>query len=422
MMNISNSQILQSTTTSRQEIFAFANATIMTPMATISTDPTKMIPLKPCESLHLGYEPLNDEEAFALARKQFENPSCISSITAWTLRNHVFRLSRMSTSCERLSQLCHKFIYLNHSIDIIVPKQEYVNSVQKKSIYSCMINYKTVGGKHAKITISIHTEIRIENGEEIEEFVIRTNRLYGSSSVHNQFFNHLKIYIESDGTSNPIIARAKLTETVFSTAPPLPLNIGIGWNELVEKVNSNSITKEERHTLIETAREVKHAECKRRLKRLKDIRKLRREEDCSDDFQHVEYYQDESDSESSLDGETGYVRNRKSPYIKYEYLESSNTQAEEPASTETYDLRTADGIIEYLDHHSPYYNNLGKAILTSIHDVFSEKEKAMRQCTEHKQRIDYLTELCEAQKQQMEHLKMIINQQSIELDVSFYKP
>jgi hypothetical protein len=403
---------ISSPTASRTEIFTLANATIMTPMATIATDPSKMIPLKPYESLHLGYEPLSDDEAFALARKQFENPSRISSINAWTLRNHVFRLPRESTTGERLSQLCHKFTYLNHGIDIIVPKQEYVNSVQKKSVYSCTINYKTNGGKHAKIIISIHTEIRIENGEEIAEFVIRTHRLYGSSAVHNQLFNHLKIYIESDGTSNPILTRTILTNTVFSTAPPLPVNIGLGWNELVEKVNSNSITKEERHTLIETAREVKHTECKRRLKRLKDIRKLRRQEDCSDDFQHVEYYQDESDSESSLDGETGYVRNRKSPYVKYEYLESSKVTAEQPASTETYDLRTADGIVEYLDDHNPYYNNLGKAVLTSIHDVFSEKEKVMRQCAEHKQCIDYLTELCEAQKHQMEHLKMIIRQQS----------
>jgi len=398
---------------------------------TIAADPEKMVPLVTGEYLHLGYEPLDESQAFHNARAEFHNPSPFGNINAWTLRTNTIRIPRETTTGERVVQLCHKFIYLNPGVDIIMPKRDHLNQPSRKSIFRCQVNYKTNGGKHAKIQLEVSAsatratkyEVRFSGeipqesplpesvnsrvpectaqasggkflgstterfasvaneNKDVEEYLVTTQRTYGSNEVHCQFFNHLRLYLESDGKSDPIMGMSLLTSAVFSTAPPVPIEPGMGWNEIVEYLQTAKPSAEEKHTIVNKVRGVKDAECKRRLRRLKDIRRLRREEGCSDD-DHVEYYQDESDSESSQDGNAGYFRSRKSPYVKYEHLMRGERTDLDPASPpEKYDLETAEGIMRYIDHHSPYYNHLGKVLFEPLTKVFEERDRLRKLCT-----------------------------------------
>lgn len=339
----------------------------------IAKDPETMIPLSEGEYIHLGYEPLDESQAFAKVREKFQNPSPFGRINAWTIRTNAIRIPRTNVDGERLALLCHKFIYLNPGVDIIVPKRDYLNQPSKKSIFRCSVNYKTNGGKHANMQVEVSATIRTEI--DAEEFLVSVTRTYGSNGVHSQFFNHLKLYLESNGNADPLMERSLLTTAVFSTVPPIPIEPGMGWNEIVEYLQSAKPSSEERRSLVEKVRGVKETECKRRLKRLKDIRRLRREEGCSDD-NRVEYYRDESDSESSLDGHKGFVRNRKSPYVKYEHLVRGENADLEPAfPPEKYDLETAEGIMKYINHHCPYYDHMERVLAAPLYKVFSERNR-----------------------------------------------
>jgi hypothetical protein len=184
-------------------------ATPLVSVSTIASDPTKMIPVNPGQSIHHGYEPIDEEEAFLLARKK-------SYFPIMKMKTQI-RILRENTTANRLVQLCHKFNCLNWGINVIVPKDEFLNSKLQKCIFKSIVIYNSHidPDSYAKI----HIEITATHSQQfdLDEYVIWVNRLNGSSDAHCTMFCHLKKYIEADGNMDPRINR--------QTQSPPPLTI-----------------------------------------------------------------------------------------------------------------------------------------------------------------------------------------------------
>jgi len=185
------------------EFILKSGGVLLEPVSKIARDPSRMVP---SNNMHLGYVPLTGDEAFELERKR---PGFhIDTFTPL----HNFRIARGAIECERLVGLCYKFLCLNRSINIIAPKEEYLNSIPRKSIFETTVIFNGANGKQATIQIYIRTSIRKESEREVAEYVINTNRLCGNNRAHDQLFIHLKSYIESDGHIDPRIRSTNLCD------------------------------------------------------------------------------------------------------------------------------------------------------------------------------------------------------------------
>jgi hypothetical protein len=172
-------------------------------MSTIATDTARMIPLGSGEYIHLGYQPLDESEAFS--HNHFKPP----------LRKDGIRIPREETSSFRLASLCHKFVYINPGVDIIVPKREYLNIAANKMLYQSTIVYSPLRGDPAKIKISIHASVDVT---VTDNFVIHVDRVHGSAMTHRQFLDCFKAYIESDGNTNPMIPLFDGEDLAYNTS------------------------------------------------------------------------------------------------------------------------------------------------------------------------------------------------------------
>lgn len=181
-------------------------ATPLVSVSTIASDSTKMIPVKPGQSIHHGYEPIGEEEAFLLARKKSFFPIMKSKTQ--------IRILRENTTTERLVQLCHKFNWLNTGINVIVPKDEFLNSKLQKCIFKSTVIYTSHIDSDS--SAKIHIEITATHSQEfdLDEYVIWVNRLSGSSDAHYTLFGRLKKYIESDGNMDP-----RINQPLRNTSP-----------------------------------------------------------------------------------------------------------------------------------------------------------------------------------------------------------
>jgi hypothetical protein len=190
-------------------MFDFKHATPLIRMASIATDPTQMIPVKPGQSIHLGYEPISEEDAFLIAKRK---PSPFSLIGL--NQQMMIRVLRENTTAERLIQLIYKFNYINHTISIVVPKEEFLNCPPQKSLFRCKIIF---------CNTTIHIEILATSAPnfDLDEFIIWTNRLNGSTRAHKILFENLKKYIEADGNMDPRFGYHTEVPRVKRTEPDL---------------------------------------------------------------------------------------------------------------------------------------------------------------------------------------------------------
>lgn len=178
--------------------------------------PDVMIPLLPGESIHLGYTPISEEDAFATKR-------------VFPLRLAVshFRIPRGKVSVDRVITLIHRFTAINDAVDVIVPKRENINSEPAKHLYKSKVAH-TWRQRRATIGIQLFAL------PESDEFAVEVNREYGSVTAHRMFFHTLEKYVLSDGQFYPLILpisvdRDKLTDNLtrqyihnnIETRPPI---------------------------------------------------------------------------------------------------------------------------------------------------------------------------------------------------------
>ena len=164
-------------------------------------DPNEMIPLLPGESIHIGYLPISEEDAFANYEPDLRFEMGFSKIKS-------FLLPRGAISCDRIALLIHKFNYLNWGVRTFTPKRESLNTYVPKSIYGSLVDFKTFRGKRATMSITVRALSQpTEDGETAQFIEIEVYRISGSCQIHQLYANSLESYIRSNGSESAFISQ-----------------------------------------------------------------------------------------------------------------------------------------------------------------------------------------------------------------------
>ena len=190
--------------------------TILRSTLSLVSEPDTMIPLLPGESIHLGYIPISEEDAFAKAKSNPYYGEYMESLS----RSH-FRVSRGKLSLEKLTALIHRFTSINIAVDVLVPKREWINSATRRAIYETKVVHRWKS--HRAIIM-----VRILAVKDPDEFVIYVERYQGSVTAHRMFLNTLEQYITSEGQSYPIIRSISASRTALEAAEPPPAD----WSQI----------------------------------------------------------------------------------------------------------------------------------------------------------------------------------------------
>lgn len=170
--------------------------------------PLDDIPLLPGESIHLGYTPMTEEQAFAA--KPVIPPQM-------TLPVSHFRMARYDVDIDELATLIHRFIAINDAVERLVPKRQYINMEPGKRLYEAKVTHSW-RNHHATIQVSI-IALPASGPEESDEYTISVNRLCGSVTAHRMFFHTLEQYVLSYGHSYPIIRPISVDRNALAEAP-----------------------------------------------------------------------------------------------------------------------------------------------------------------------------------------------------------
>lgn len=168
-------------------------------------NPNEMIPLLPGESIHIGYEPISEEDAFVSF-----NPEDYR-IAFSVCKLYSFQIRRGFIPCDRLARLIHKFNCLNYGIQIIMPKRETFDSFVQTDIYRSNVDFKTFRGKRATMTVTIRAVVKpsedLESGIADHFVEIEIFRNSGSVQVYQLYSTALEAYIRSNGTESAFISQ-----------------------------------------------------------------------------------------------------------------------------------------------------------------------------------------------------------------------
>ena len=171
----------------------------------LANNPLGELPLLPGESIHIGYIPMSEVDAFAVQPK----------IQPLLAASH-FRIDRSEISAERIAELIHRFISINDAVERLVPKREYLNLEPGKRLYEAKVTHSW-REEHATIQVSL---IALRCQGEPDEFAVNVNRLRGSVTAHLMFFHTLEQYVKNRGQTYPIIRPISVDREALATAVP----------------------------------------------------------------------------------------------------------------------------------------------------------------------------------------------------------
>jgi len=187
-----------------------SNAVTLIPRLSLVDKPLDDIPLLPGESIHLGYTPMTEEQAFSSNRVPLIPPQM-------TLSFSHFRMPREDINIDELAELIHRFIAINDAVQRLVPKRQYINCEPGKRLYEAKVTHSW-RNHHATIQVSV-IALPANSSEESDEYAISVNRLCGSVTAHRMFFHTLEQYVQSYGHSYPIIRPLSVDRKALAEAP-----------------------------------------------------------------------------------------------------------------------------------------------------------------------------------------------------------
>lgn len=166
-----------------------------TPVSARICESNYEVPMSLGESVHIGYNPITEEEAFSKTHlKEFVQ---LTSGFDW---------ARGEMSCERAIALIRKFVWANNSYFSIPKPTQFV---LREAIYETMVSYTDTAGRHVCMRVDLHVAKYVNKvaADKLanERIVLETNYLFGEYRAFNQFYKYLRFYIESDGTIDPQI-------------------------------------------------------------------------------------------------------------------------------------------------------------------------------------------------------------------------
>jgi len=158
-------------------------------MAARASDPDIKPHLCSGVSIHMGYRPISEEEAFVFA---------VSSVKV--LHASHFTIPRGQMSIEKIIDRIRKVVFSTEEIHEIVPINIHFDSVENtSSMYGSNLLYTTFDeyGNHRFAKFDIHL-IAIESPEEIAVLV---THVIGDTRLSMGFFRTVRDYVLSNGTT-----------------------------------------------------------------------------------------------------------------------------------------------------------------------------------------------------------------------------
>lgn len=187
-----------------------SNAVSLIHRLSLVDKPLEDIPLLPGESIHIGYTPMTEEQAFAA------KPTIPPQMT---LPVSHFRMAREDVDVDELVGIIHRFIAINDAVERLVPKRQYINCEPGKRLYETKVLHSWRNHR-ATIQVSI-IALPAHGSEEIDEYAVSANRLCGSVTAHRMFFHTLEQYVQSYGHTYPIIRPISVDrEALAQSSPP----------------------------------------------------------------------------------------------------------------------------------------------------------------------------------------------------------
>lgn len=189
---------------------SFSNAVPLIHRLSLVDKPLDDIPLLPGESIHLGYTPMTEEEAFSSKRAPLIPPQMTLSVSH-------FRMARDDISVDELAEIIHRFIAINDAVERLVPKRQYINMEPGKRLYEAKVTHSW-RNHHATIQVSV-IALPANGSEESDEYAVNVNRLCGSVTAHRMFFHTLEQHVQSYGHSYPLIRPISVDREALATEP-----------------------------------------------------------------------------------------------------------------------------------------------------------------------------------------------------------
>ena len=153
--------------------------------------PVPMTPPSAGVSVHMGYIPITEEEAF-------QNP-----VSEYTLQSSRFTIPRGQMSVNRILAFIRQVVFVTDDIHEIAPKNTHStqSAEPNRQLYSSTLLYATFDqyGNHRFAQLNIRLQPVKDQGAE--SFAIVATHFQGDTRLSMEFFFTLREYVMSNGTS-----------------------------------------------------------------------------------------------------------------------------------------------------------------------------------------------------------------------------
>ena len=162
--------------------------------------PDESPPLHLGVSVHMGYQPITEEEAFRTPVSMHCLPECY------------FAIPRGRTSSVQIIDRIRNVVFRTDDINEIAPKNtHFSNPTQYTGLYNSTLIYTTFDEYENHRFARIHIQVTaIKDKDEL--FAISVYHIQGDSRISMSVFKTLRAYIESNGKTNPRVATPDFRE------------------------------------------------------------------------------------------------------------------------------------------------------------------------------------------------------------------
>ena len=155
----------------------------------IARQPDVNPPLSTGVSVHMGYIPITEKEAF-------EHP-----VSENTLQASRFTIPRGQMTVDRIIDLIRNVVFVSEDIHEIVPKK--IHFTQDRCLYSSTLLYATFDqyGNHRFAQFNIRLQPVKEPGQAAESIAVIATHFQGDTRLSMEFFLTTRAYVLSNGIS-----------------------------------------------------------------------------------------------------------------------------------------------------------------------------------------------------------------------------
>lgn len=175
-------------------------------------------------SVHMGYIPITEEEAF-------ENP-----VSENTIQSSRFTIPRGQMSVYRIISQIRKVVFVSEDIHEILPKNPH--STQCRFLYSSTLLFATFDqyGNHRFAHFNIRLQPVKEPGQDAESIAVIATHFHGDTRLSMALFLTLRKYVLSNGTSeckvrNPELFNGFADQYIDEMSEPATLAMFAGVDE-----------------------------------------------------------------------------------------------------------------------------------------------------------------------------------------------